>query len=85
MGRGQQTVTKGWVADHFSAVFGNRRGSNRIDETPPYTSANLELGAYVLVADAPGQGEALSFDDPSNACVAMYRKEPYHLLAHLEF
>jgi len=73
MGRGQQTATRGWVADHFSHIFGNRRGSNRVDE-PPYVSSSLCIGAYVLQVFQPGTGDALALDGPPRACVSMYRR-----------
>jgi len=38
MGRGQQTLTSGRILDHFSAIFGDRRGLGAKQDERPSTS-----------------------------------------------
>jgi len=69
MGRGQAQV-----ADRFSAIFGDRRGTNRSEEDPTLgasASSRLVIGDYIFILFQP--------DDPINASstkasVHMYRR-----------
>jgi len=69
MGRGQAQV-----ADHFSAVFGDRRGTSRsADEPEPISSADsrLVIRDYVFILLQPG--DSLN-DSPTQASINMYRR-----------
>jgi len=77
MGRGQQTVSRHGISDHFSHIFGNRRGARHTEEetssTPERTVSpspdRIVVGDYLFAIFDP-----TAFSDPeAGASVRMYR------------